>query len=285
MASAGTVSGGMTAVMKHMPFVLVLALAGCGHAASVPVAAGAGQPATLVTKSETVEYKDGSTTFEGYLAYPAGAAKRPGVVVFPDWMGVGDNPRRRADRLAALGYVALVADLYGKGVRPKNPAEAMKLVGQYKADRPTMRTRARAALDELVATGKVDPAKTASIGYCFGGTAALELARSGAPLSGTVSFHGGLDTPTPADARNVKGRILVLHGADDPHVLPAEVAAFEDEMRQAHLDWQLVAYGNAVHAFTIEDAGNDNAKGAAYNKEADRRSWIAMRDFFAELWP
>jgi dienelactone hydrolase len=275
--------------MKHLTILLataaLAALSGCGNSAAVPAPVVADSAASVATKSETIEYTDGTTTFEGYLAYPEGSAKRPGIVVFHDWMGLGPNPKKRADELAKLGYVALAADLYGKGIRPKNPAEAMKLVGQYKGDRPAMRTRAKAALDKLVATGKVDAAKTASIGYCFGGTAALELARSGAPLAGTVSFHGGLDTPNPADGKNVKGRVLVLHGADDPHVLPAEVAAFEDEMRQAHVDWQLVAYGNAVHAFTIEEAGTDNSKGAAYNKDADRRSWIAMRDFFGELWP
>ena len=276
--------------MKHLTLSLataaLVALVGCGSSAAVPAAKVAdAAPASVAIKSETLEYSDGTTTFEGYLAYPEGGSKRPGVVVFHDWMGLGPNPKKRADELAKLGYVALAADLYGKGIRPKNPEEAMKLVGQYKGDRTALRGHARAAFDKLLATGKVDAAKTASIGYCFGGTAALELARSGAPVAGTVSFHGGLDTPNAADAKNVKGRILVLHGADDPHVKPAEVAAFEDEMRQAHLDWQFVAYGNAVHAFTIEEAGNDNSKGAAYNKDADRRSWIAMRDFFGELWP
>lgn len=276
--------------MTHRQVLVVAALlmlGGCGNApVHAPTVDSGGVAPSAAIQTETVEYSDGTTTFEGYLAYPrGGAAKRPGVVVFHDWMGLGANPKHRADELAKLGYVALAADLYGKGIRPKSTDEAMKLVGTYKADRPALRARAKAALDKLLASARVDAAKTASIGYCFGGTAALELARSGAPLTGTVSFHGGLDTPNLADANNVKGRILVLHGADDPFVKPTEVAAFEDEMRQAHVDWQLVAYGNAVHAFTIEDAGNDNAKGAAYNKDADRRSWVAMRDFFAELWP
>lgn len=276
--------------MMHLTLSLaaaaLVALAGCGSSAAIPAPVAADSaPASVVTKSEIVEYSDGTTTFEGYLAYPEGAAKRPGVVVFHDWMGLGPNPKKRADELAKLGYVAFAADLYGKGIRPKNTEEAMKLVGQYKGDRAALRGHARAAFDKLLGTGKVDAAKIASIGYCFGGTAALELARSGAPVAGTVSFHGGLDTPNAADAKSIKGRILVLHGADDPYVKPAEVAAFEDEMRQAHLDWQLVAYGNAVHAFSIAEAGNDNSKGAAYNEDADRRSWIAMRDFFGEMWP
>ena len=129
-----------------------------------------------------------------------------------------------------------------------------------------------------------DPTRIAAIGYCFGGTTVLELARSGADIAGVVSFHGGLSSPTPGDAKNIKAKVLALHGADDPNVPPKEVAAFEDEMRQAGVDWQLVAYGGAVHSFTDWNAGNDNAKGAAYNERADRRSWEAMKQFFAELF-
>lgn len=236
---------------------------------------------------ETFEYTSADTKLEGYLAFPEGAAsaKHPGVVVFHDWMGLGPNPKMRADMLAKLGYVALAADLYGVGVRPTTPEEAGKLAGKYKEDRATLRARARAALDRLVATGKVDPSEIAAIGYCFGGTAALELARSGAPLAGTVTFHGGLSTPHPEDAKNIKGRVLVLHGADDPFVKADEVAAFETEMRTAKLDWTFVAYGGAVHAFTVKSAGDDPSKGAAYDAKADARSWEAMREFFKEIFP
>ena len=129
-----------------------------------------------------------------------------------------------------------------------------------------------------------DPKRMAAIGYCFGGTAVLELARSGADVAGVVSFHGGLSSPTPSDAKNIRAKVLALHGADDPHVSPKEVAAFEDEMRQGGVDWQLIAYGGAVHAFTDWNAGTDNSKGAAYNERADRRSWEAMKQFFAELF-
>lgn len=261
------------------------AIAACGGA---PASREPNAPAADARppRHESIEYAAGDVTLEGYLATPdaPSSEKRPGVVVFHDWMGLGPNPKLRADMLAKLGYVALAADLYGKGVRPANAAEAGKLAGQYKEDRATLRARARAALDRLVATGAVDPDAVAAIGYCFGGTAALELARSGAPLAGTVSFHGGLATPRPEDAKNIRGRVLVLHGADDPFVKAEEVAAFEAEMRAAKIDWTFVAYGGAVHAFTVEGAGSDPSKGAAYDAKADHRSWEAMRGFFDELF-
>jgi dienelactone hydrolase len=232
----------------------------------------------------TVDYKQGDTALEGYLVLDtASAARRPGVVVVPDWLGVGKESKRRADDLARLGYVAFVADVYGKGVRPKDGAEAGPLAGKYKSDRPLLRARVRAALDELLKQPAVDAGRVAAIGYCFGGTTVLELARSGAPVAGVVTFHGGLDSPNPADGKNIKARVLILHGADDPYVPPAQVAAVEDELRAGGVDWQLVKYSGAVHSFTNPDAGGDNSKGAAYNAAADRRSWQAMKDFFAEV--
>jgi dienelactone hydrolase len=180
--------------------------------------------------------------------------------------------------LAKLGYVAFAADIYGKGVRPTAPSDAAKTAGIYKNDRALLRARARAGLEELKKQKFVDPQRLAAIGFCFGGTTVLELARDGADLNGIVS------TPTPQDARNIKGKILALHGADDPFVKADEVAAFQDEMRKAAVDWQFVSYGNAVHSFTNIAAGNDNSKGAAYNEKADKRSWQAMKDFFAEVF-
>src|SRR6185436_2100378 len=144
--------------------------------------------------------------------------------------------------------------------------------------------RAQAALKQLYATKGVDKGRVAAIGYCFGGTSVLELARSGADINGVVSFHGGLSTPTPEDAKNIKAKVLALHGADDPNVPPPEVQAFEEEMRKAKVDWQLVSYGGAVHSFTDWNAGNDNSRGAAYNEKADKRSWEAMKSFFSELF-
>ncbi|HSM93030.1 MAG TPA: dienelactone hydrolase family protein [Anaeromyxobacteraceae bacterium] len=252
--------------------------------AALVILASAG-PAHGAVRARTVEYRQGETVLEGYVAYDdAPAAKRPGVLVVHEWTGINPYTRRRVDQLAALGYVAFAADVYGKGVRPATPKEAAALAGRYKADRALLRARLQAALAELRRQPGVDPAKIAAIGYCFGGTGALELARSGADLLGVVSFHGGLDTPTPGDAKNIKAKVLALHGADDPFVTEAAVKGFEDEMRAAKVDWQLVKYSGAVHGFTNPDNGADTSKGAAYDADADRRSWIAMKDFFDELF-
>jgi dienelactone hydrolase len=184
-----------------------------------------------------------------------------------------------------MGYVALAADVYGKGVRPKDRGEAAQLAGKYRNDdRAALRSRMQAALATLRKQAGVDPAKIAAIGYCFGGSAVLELARAGADVRGVVSFHGGLAPGKAAPPDAVRTKVLVLHGADDPAVPPAEVAAFEDEMRKGNVDWQLVKYSGAVHAFTNPASGNDNSKGAAYNAAADRRSFQAMKDFFAEIF-
>ena len=241
--------------------------------------------AEAAVKTKIVEYKQGDTVLEGYLAWDsAKSVKRPGVLVVHEWTGINDHIRQRTEMLAKLGYVAFAADIYGKGVRPTAQADAAKTAGIYKNDRTLMRARARAGLDELKKQKFVDPQRLAAIGFCFGGTTVLELARDGADVNGIVSFHGGLSTPTPQDARNIKGRVLALHGADDPFVKADEVAAFQDEMRKAAVDWQFISYGNAVHSFTNIAAGTDNSKGAAYNEKADRRSWQAMKDFFAELF-
>lgn len=236
-------------------------------------------------RTETVEYTIGDAVFEGYLAFDGkSAAKRPGVLVVHEWTGINPYVKRRVDEVARLGYTAFAADIYGKGVRPGNPKEAGATASIYKNNRVLMRERVRAGLEQLRKHKTVDARRTAAIGYCFGGTTALELARSGADVLGIVSFHGGLDTPAPADAKNIKGKILVLHGADDPFVPRAQVEVFEDEMRAAKVDWQLVKYSQAVHAFTNPDAGSDPSKGAAYNAQADRRSWEEMRDFLAEIF-
>jgi dienelactone hydrolase len=239
-------------------------------------------PAYAKLHGETVVYRDGDAVLEGYLAWDdAGPAKKPGVLVVHDWLGVSADTKARTEQLAGLGYVAFAADIYGKGIRPADSKAAGAEAGKWKSNRANLRKRARAGLDLLAANPHVDGKKLAAIGYCFGGTTVIELARSGAPLAGTVSFHGGLDSPTPADGKNIKGKVLVLHGADDPFVPAADKAAFEKEMRDAKVDWQLVEYGGAVHAFSIRGAGNDNSRGAAYNARADHRSWEAMKTFFA----
>ncbi len=235
-------------------------------------------------QTRTVEYKQGDQVLEGYLAWDdAVSGPRPGVLVVHEWTGLGDYVQMRCRKLAELGYIALGADIYGKGVRP-SPQEAGAIAGKYKQDQKLMRARVNAALDVLRGNPLCDPKRVAAIGYCFGGTCVLELARSGADVAGVVSFHGGLSTANPADAKNIRGKVLVLHGGDDPHVPPKEVEAFENEMRAAGVDWQFVAYGGAVHAFTNPSAGSDKSRGAAYNAATDRRSWEAMKAFFGEIF-
>jgi dienelactone hydrolase len=239
--------------------------------------------AKIVT--QVVQYKQGDTTLEGFLAYDdAITGKRPGVLIVHQWMGLTDYEKQRAEQIAGLGYVAFCADIYGKGVRPKDTTEAGVEATKYKSDRALLRLRVNAGLDELKKNPLVDDSRVAAIGYCFGGTTVIELALSGAQLNGIVSFHGGLDAPSPSDAKNIKCKVLVCHGADDPFEKASDLAAFEDEMRQANVDWVLIKYGGAVHSFTQPMAGNDNSKGAAYNERADRRSWAAMKMFLAGIF-
>jgi len=234
-------------------------------------------------KTEVVEYRHGDVMLEGYLAYDDSfQGKRPGVVVAHEWFGQTSYERKRAEQLARLGYVAFAIDMYGKGVRARDGKEAGALAGKYMGDRKLMGARAAAGLDVLRNRPETDPTRLAAIGYCFGGTTVLELARSGADLVSVVSFHGGLDTPTPGDARNIKAKVLVLHGGDDPMVPNKQVEAFQEEMRKGGVDWQFISYGGAVHRFSNPAAGDDSSKGLAYNERADRRSWEAMRAFFAE---
>jgi dienelactone hydrolase len=235
--------------------------------------------------TETVEYKQGDAALDGVLVYDdAIQGKRPGVLIVHQWQGITDYEKMRAKMLAQLGYVAFCADIYGKGIRPKTIQEAGAQAGKYRSDRTLLRARVNAALDVLKKNELVDTTRVAAIGYCFGGTTAIELARSGADIAGVVSFHGGLDSPTPADGKNIKCKILALAGADDPFQKPEDLTAFETEMRDAKVDWQITFYGGAVHAFTQPDVNKDNLPGAKYNERADKRSWEAMKQFFAEIF-
>jgi len=235
--------------------------------------------------TELIEYKHGDAVLEGYLAYDTGIkGKRPGVLIVHQWKGLTDYEKKRAEMLAKLGYNVFALDIYGKGIRPQSSQEAGAQAGKYKGNRDLLRARAQAGLAVLQKHELTDPKRVAAIGYCFGGTTVIELARSGADVAGVVSFHGGLDSPHPEDGRNIKCKVLALHGADDPNVPPKDLAAFEDELRQAKVDWQLVKYGGAVHSFTDWNAGDNPQQGAAYNEKADRRSWEAMKQFFAEIF-
>ncbi len=235
--------------------------------------------------SSDLEYKIGDVTLQGYIAYDnSNENKRPGVLIVHQWKGLSDYEKMRARQLAGLGYVALAVDVYGKGVRPSTPEEAGKEAGKYYQDINLYRERLNAGLNELKMQPLVDANNIAAIGYCFGGGGVLELARSGADIKGVVSFHGSLKTPNAEDAKNIKCRVLVQHGAIDPYVPDADVTAFKKEMEDAKVDYILTEYSGAVHSFTIESAGNDISKGSAYNENADKRSWEAMKIFFAEIF-
>lgn len=234
-------------------------------------------------KEKAVEYKIGGEIFEGWSAFDAAKqGKRPAVLIVHQWTGLSDNEKMRAKMLAELGYNVFALDVYGKGIRPQ-PPEAGKEAGKYKANRPLLRERVNAGLEVLRKDPNTDTTRIAAIGYCFGGTAVVELARSGALVKGVVSFHGGLDSPTPADGKNIKCKVLALHGADDPFVKKEDLAAFEAEMKNSGVDFKLVQYPGAVHAFTQKAAGNDNSKGAAYNEAADKASWEEMKGFFDKI--
>lgn len=243
-----------------------------------------GAHAELVEK--TVTYEQNGSMLEGFHVYDdAVSGKRPAVLVVHQWTGLSDNEKSRSRMLAEMGYNVLAADIYGKGVRPQG-ADAGKEAGKYKGDRGLFRDRLTAGLDFLKADERTDPEKIAAIGYCFGGTGVLELARAGTDIAGVVSFHGGLDAAEglTAEAGKVPAKVLVLHGAVDPYVPAEQVADFQKEMNDAKADWQMIHYSGAVHSFTQKSAGDDPGKGSAYHEDADRRSWEAMKVFFAEIF-
>jgi dienelactone hydrolase len=234
-------------------------------------------------KTQVVEYKDGGTVLEGYLAYDDSVqGKRPGILVVHEWNGLGNYAKGRAEQLAKLGYVAFAADIYGKGVRPGTFEACKTESGKYYADRKLLRRRANAGLAVLSKNELVDPQKIAAIGYCFGGSTVLELGRSGADIAGIVSFHGGLDNPTPADAKNIKAKVLVCQGGADNFTL-AKVPGFKKEMDDAKVDYKFITYKDAVHGFTNPDNKGD-VPGLKYNANADKASWKAMMKFFKEIF-
>lgn len=236
-------------------------------------------PLLAAINAETIEYKDGDTTLKGFLAYDDTATgKRPGVVVVPEWWGVNDYVKGRAKQLAELGYVALVADIYGEGFVTTDANVAGQKAGEAK-QKGWLRSRGKLAVQTLRQHERVDGEKLAAIGYCFGGTTVLELARAGEDLDGVVSFHGGLDTQQPAQEGNVKARVLVLHGTADPMVPPQQVQALEQEMKQAGAECTVIQYPGAKHSFTNPEADKLGMDAVGYNREADQKSWQAMRRF------
>ncbi len=236
-------------------------------------------------KKQSIDYGTDEKKFVGYLTQPKSINKMtPAILIIHNWMGLTDETKHQADRFAKLGYIVFAADIYGKGQNPADFTAAGELAGKYKKNRGLFRENLTLALNELKKQKNVDVKQLAVAGYCFGGTGSIELARAGADLIGVISFHGGLDSPTPNDGKNIKAKILVLHGADDPHVAATDLAAFEDEMKNNKIDFQFIKYGNTVHSFTEKAAGNDNSKGAAYSASADVRSFKAAQNFLTEIF-
>ena len=258
-------------------------------AAAVLIAAAVPLSADIVTKPVTYEHDGGK--LEGYLAYDDAVAsqeqKAPGVLVIPEWWGLTEYPKSRAEQLARLGYVAFVADMYGAGVTTTDAKKAGELARPFYG-KPLMHERARAGLDQLLATSLVDDRHVAAIGYCFGGSAALALAYTGAPLAGAVSFHGSF-FPVPEDAAaKTKAKLLICHGAIDPFIEAGELTSFLKSMDSGRFDYQFISYGGAIHAFTNPGADklaatNGLTGKVGYNATADRRSWDHMKLFLKEV--
>lgn len=235
-------------------------------------------------RAESLEYKDGDVTLKGFVALDDQSNhKRPGILVMPEAFGLGKQAKDRALRLASLGYAALAGDPYGNGLEVSDLQEAIKHAGAIREDNTKFRQRIRAGLDALTALPQVDTDRLVVMGYCMGGSCSLEMARDGAPLKGVVSFHGALETQSPAEPGKVQAKVLVCHGADDPFVPVEHVTAFEEEMTKAGVDWQVISYGGTVHSFTNPEA-DGSIEGICYNKQADERSWQAMQAFFDEVF-
>src|SRR5262249_46375928 len=234
--------------------------------------------AAAATKVDPIELKQGATTYKGFIAYDDTAKdKRPGILVIHEWWGCNEYAKHRATQLADLGYVAIAVDMYGDGKSTTDAAEAGKLSSAARADAAAFRDRINGWLGVLKARKEVDPGRTAAIGYCFGGSTALELARSGADVKAVVSFHGALGTKSPAAAGQVKAKVLACNGADDTFVSADERAKFQAEMKNAGVDLTWKDYPGAVHSFTNPDADSFKIPGVAYNKAADEQSWKAMQ--------
>jgi dienelactone hydrolase len=236
-------------------------------------------------KRTTLPYRDSTADLQGILVSgDTASGRRPGIVLFPDARGIGTHAIACAERLARLGFVVLVADLYGGGRTAPDVPAAIDLMNALRADNARWRERAQAAHLALSRHDAVDATRLAAIGYCFGGTTALELAQTGAPLGAVVSFHGGLASVTPDGAANIKGTVLVCHGAADALVTMAQLACFEQHMGTTGVDWQVHVYGGAAHGFTNPELLHANLPNHAYHEAADRRSWAAMLDLFEDVF-
>lgn len=230
-------------------------------------------------------YCDGSTTLQGYMVTDsAWKGTRPAVLIVHDWDGLGDYEKMRAEMIAGLGYVAFAVDVYGKDNRPTNPQESGKLAGQWYADRSGFRNRLKAAFDHVHSLPNVNKHKIAALGYCFGGSGVLEMARSGLDLTAVVSFHGGLKTPMPAKKGEVKANVLVLSGAADAMAPPADIENVKAEFTNAGVPIKVITYPHALHAFTVKGSERSGNKNVGYNEAADKASWIDMKTFLAKVF-
>ena len=260
--------------MKRLLMVCALAGFGIGSA-----------QATMVTRN--IDYTVDGAKMQSVLVYDdAVKTPRPGLVMAPDWMGMNPNQVALAKQIAGKDYVILVADMYGTAVRPKNPDEAAAASGNMYKHRDELRARIKAALAQLVAQqGKapLDGKRWGAIGFCFGGATALDLARTGADIAGVATFHGNLTTDDPALAKNIKGMVLAMNGADDSFTPESAILGFEKEMRDAGVDWQFVNYGGAVHCFAIPTADN-SVKGCNYDAKVAHRAFALMHSFFDEAF-
>jgi dienelactone hydrolase len=235
--------------------------------------------------TQEVEYQADGARRVGYLAVDrARPGRRPGILIAHEASGVSEVVKARARRLAEIGYVAFALDYVGDGAVLKDMNESRAGIAKYMNAPERIREIGRVSLDILRGQPEVDPGKLAAIGYCYGGAAALELARSGADLSCTVGFHATLATKRPEDAHQIKGKVLVLIGAEDPLVPPEQRLAFEQEMRAGKVDWRLYLFGNVVHGFTNPEADRHQHPALAYHRLTDERSFRAMRDLFDETF-
>jgi dienelactone hydrolase len=233
-------------------------------------------------ETEQIVYRDGDVRLEGLLAIDADRVdKRPGVLVVHGGGGVDDHARARARRFAEAGFVAFACDMYGEGVMG-NRERIIRHIGELRTNRGAIIRRVQAAIEVLSSRPEFD-GRMAAVGYCFGGMIVLEYARSGATISGVVGVHGSLETTSPAEPASIGGRILVCHGALDPHGPMSHVAAFAEEMKNAGADYQLILYGKAMHGFTHETATGQQP-GVLYDAQTDARSSVAIQDFFHELF-
>lgn len=260
--------------MKLVPFVL-------GLAAFVMTA----RSASAEIKTKAVTYEHNGTAMTGFLYWDdAIAGTRPGILVFPEWWGLNDYAKKRAEQLAGLGYVAMASDLYGQGKVTDDPKVAGTIAGTLRKDPKEWMGRARAAMKTLMGAEHVDKSKIGAIGYCFGGSTALELANTGAPLAAAVGFHAALPPITAEKAKDIKARILIAHGADDAFISEESIRETKAAYDAAKVHYRFLAYPGAVHSFTVPGADDRNIKGIRYNAAADRQSWQDMRMLFAEAF-